>query len=99
MNILLLMLTYLLRTLHGCKELTRMSFQNVYNMGLNVGYLFPNNNQLEIGWNQDATGSMFTMHGWSDQINTNSTDYYVARISLISLVLCQRFNFQLLSTL
>lgn len=47
----------------------RMSLYNGLNIGLNIGWKFKNGNALEIGWNQDATGSEFLSYGWSDQSN------------------------------
>ncbi|MBK7129355.1 MAG: hypothetical protein IPM74_07415 [Crocinitomicaceae bacterium] len=75
-------------------KVKRQSFQNVYTMGLNMGYIFPSDNRVEFGWNQDATGNQFIMAGLSDQGDSvANTNYFAQRSTFHSLVLGHRFEF------
>lgn len=58
---------YVLQNPYMDVKIPRTSFFNGLNIGLNIGWKFNNGSALEIGWNQDATGSEFLAYGWSDQ--------------------------------
>lgn len=60
---------YVLQNPYMDVKIPRMSFFNGLNIGLNIGWKFNNGSALEIGWNQDATGSELLAYGWSDQSN------------------------------
>lgn len=69
----------------------KTSFHNGLNLGVNVGWAFKNGHALELGWNQDATGSTFLAYGWSDQSNVAATNFY-GRNLFKSYVLSERIE-------
>lgn len=56
-----------------------IKFNPIYNIGLNVGIELKNDNRIEFGWNQDATGSNFNFSDKRD-INTIHSSRYSTTI-------------------